>query len=583
MCGICAYVGLSLGEGKQSLASGLDQLSHRGPDGSGTYSRDGVHLGQTRLQILGDAVAGAQPIRNDRYGLVFNGEIHNYRELAAELGRPGLPLSDSEVLFELLCREGMASLPRLRGFWAFVFVDFRQQTLYACRDRFGQKPLLYAQNQHGVLSLASEAVALNSDLVPDRQALAHVAIKAQYPPAPGTLYEGVNQVRPGHYLSFDLQAGTPPGECRYYTLPNVKDWHSVNSDGAAEELKALLTASVGLRLRADTAVGLLLSAGKDSGTLAAELPESHRTAFTYDNRGADSEYPEVSDWYGSRFEIEVAFTRDAPGTLQHRVNALHERLDAPLLSASLLALDMLYASARASKVPVLLSGQGADEIFGGYNHYLALQSNRMTGALARINSLGGPVQLFEAVRDRLNCHRLMRPLLHDGYGGGGASSYPQDLVERMRGDVTGAQLQTMLWYEDRIAMMHGVETRYPYLDVEIVKLCFGLPACEHVRGFSRKRLLHKAFAKTWPPRLRSTKIKRGLPAAESQILDREPLWVNSGLEMTTEFFESDVLGSSGSGPRSARAVFRLAAIGHWIKAVANRQARRSAGLKPKPV
>lgn len=577
VCGICAYVGMAPGAGAEALAVGVAALAHRGPDGTGVYSRDGVHLGQTRLQVVGDAIAGAQPARDDRYALVFNGEIHNYRELARECGLGERRTSDTAVLFELLRRRGMSIVPRLRGFWAFVFVDFTADRLVACRDRYGQKPLLYTEVALGTRAFASEAPALGLRLRPRLSALRGLATAGHYPTAPETFYEGVAQVRPGCYVTVDLKGLAPPVESRYYSLPPARPRAVAPAFGdAAAQVADLLRRSLALRLRADVPVGLTLSAGKDSGTLAALLPTAIATAFTFDSRARDSEAAEVNAWYGDRFRVATSRIDEAPGALGALTDAVHRRLDAPLASASLLALDSLYALARSAGVPVLLSGQGADEIFGGYNYYAGLQGDPVSALLARARTLGGPRDVIRSARDRRAASAIVRPIdarphrrsPDDGDADADANANAASgLVARMRGDLLGAPLQTMLWYEDRLSMAHGIEARYPFLDADLVDFCVGLPGDYHVRRFARKRLLHAAFAKIWPAALRRGTLKRGLPAAEGRLLDGNPEWTHVGLQTAAEYLGIAAPPARHLGPRSAKTLFRLAAIGHWLRYV----------------
>ena len=521
-----------------------------------------MSLGQTRLQIVGTAARGAQPLHDERHALVFNGEIHNYLELAADVGAPAV--SDTEVLFALLKTHGKAALSRLRGFWALAFVDFAAGTILLARDRYGQKPLLYTRRSGGY-AFASEASALGVSLTPVRAAVSRFIATGHYPPAPVTFYEGIAQLRPGHVIALSLDGRTPPVESAFYELPPLRTEALPDFGAAAAHFEALLRRSLDLRLRADVPVGLTLSAGKDSGTLAALLPASVRQAFTFDNRAADGEAAEVRAWYARRFDLHVSTVDEFETDLARRVDAMHARLDAPLASGALLALDGLYRDARHSGVPVVLSGQGADELLGGYNYYAELQPHPAQALGARLATLGGPAQWWLAYRDQRATQSLLSfaepppPASMPSSAGG-------DLLNaRQRYDLADAPLQTMLWYEDRLAMAHSVEARYPFLDVALVDYCLSLPGSYHVEGFARKRLLHAAFAKTWPAALRRQRLKRGLPAAEARLLAGFPAWTSSGLRRAADYFSVPAPTASPSGPRHAKALFRLVVTGHWLR------------------
>ena len=546
----------------ESVARALRALRHRGPDGEGSYRRAGVTLGQTRLQIVGTAARGAQPIHDDGYALVFNGEIHNYRELAREIGAPAV--SDTEVLFALLRLRGAGALPRLRGFWALAFVDFGADTVLVARDRYGQKPLLYARRGSG-WAFASEAPALGVPLEPSRPAVMAFAASGHYPGATGTFFREIRQLRPGHYATLAVDGGEGFTEVPYYRPPPPGASDVPTFAEAAGALDRHLRESLQLRLRADVPVGLTLSAGKDSGTLAALLPTGVRDAFAFDNQAADTEATEVSAWYGHRFDVHVSRLGGDEEAFGQQVRRMHGRLDAPLASGSLLALDGLYRDARRRGVPVVLSGQGADEVLGGYNYYAELQPNRLAAALARTWTIGGPRALWLARRDRRAAGDLLGSFTPPAIAKPDSAPDVDALGARQRSDLLGPPLQTMLWYEDRLAMAHSIEARYPFLDVDLVDYCLSLPSEYHVRWFSRKRLLYAAFAKTWPAALRRQRRKRGLPAAEARLLSSYPEWTATGLRAGGEYLSTALAPEMPVGPRHAKALFRLATVGHWLR------------------
>ncbi len=572
MCGICAYIGSDAAGYRVQLELNIQALCHRGPDGSGRSIRGNVALGQTRLCIVGDAEHGAQPVVDERYSLVFNGEVHNYLELARELTSAGVEVdtaSDTAVLFALLRREGAACLPRLRGFWAFVFVDHVARRAMVCRDRYGQKPLVYTRIGRA-WSFASEAAGLGPALSVDHVALSNFIHSAQYPAAPDTFYLGVKQVEPGTYIELDLGTLTET-QSRYYR-PVAGKPLSLSFEQATAAFAERFECSLKLRLRADVPVGLMLSAGKDSGSLAALLAgRERRVAFTFANGAPDDESEEVGRWYGRDFRLEKVPQLPSEQALRQNASRLHRTLDAPLASGSLLALDRLYSAARRSGVPVVLSGQGADELLGGYNYYSSLQSSPGYRLLARLRSLGGIRGAIAAGFDVRAATSLVAPFprrLGGAYASPPDAGSPDAVTARRVRDITGYQLQTMIWYEDRIAMSHGIEARYPFLDVDLVDLALALPGAYCVRGFARKRLLQAAFGERWPEALRRERQKRGLPAAETSLIQAYPTWFADGLEAAFRAFglpSPTVDMARVKSPRLAKTVFRLAAVGHWLE------------------
>ena len=549
------------------MRQNLERLRHRGPDASTVCVGPGYVLGHGRLEIIGGAETGRQPIRVPGASFAFNGEIHNYRELAGELraaGREVAPDSDTAVAFAALRHWGPEAVRRFRGFWAFVYVDEVDGEVWCSRDRYGQKPLCYAR--HGdTWVVASEAHALGVPLDPDPHAVRAYVAQAQYPTAPASLYHGVRQVSPGTIVTLGIRDGARREWRDYAVGAHVApvEPYPVAVRGFAERL----TTSLSLRLRSDVPIALLLSAGQDSGTLAALLADREDIpAVTYANGVGEDEAPEVLTWYGGTREIVVARRPDA---LRARVEAIHETLDAPMLSASALALDSLYAAARHRGCPVVLSGQGADEVLGGYHYYSALQRGCAWRARARVASLGGWRRLPQALLDRWTAdavtERLSRAPADPSPG-----VHPADAVTARRlADVSGRQLQSMLWYEDRISMLHSVETRCPFLDVELVEYCLGQPGDYFVHANERKRLLADAFGAAWPPPLRRARAKRGLPAGEAAIMLAHRSYFDERLRSGCAYLDLPPiqLGAYprlGKSPRTARLLWRIAMLGDWL-------------------
>lgn len=575
MCGITGYFGPGSDVGASGFRKNLQRLRHRGPDGEGYVGGVNWALGQTRLEIVGGAHAGVQPVRSQREAFVFNGEIHNYRELAAELHSYGQACdgnSDTSVAFAALRFWGREAVGRFRGFWAFLYVDEAAAEVWCCRDRFGQKPLLYSRTPDGI-RFASEAHALGIRLEPEPAAVLHFLREAQYPPAPATMFVGVFQVCPGSILTVSLKDLS--SRAWKYHQPSASETTPDTFEDAVSGFAERLTRSLRLRMRADVPVGLLLSAGKDSGTLHTLLAgHSEVAAFTFSHPGAQDEAAQVKLWYDGQREIHYArLSEDVPA----RVEAIHDTLDAPVLSASLLALDALYASAKRAGVPVVLSGQGADELLGGYHYYGGLQFGHWAGWRARAYSVGGVREIWGALRDRRAASAVLAGVspAADAYLPARAplSLGSLDAVtERRISDLSGEQLQSMLWYEDRISMRHSVETRCPFLDVDLVDYCLAQPGEYFVMGRTRKRLLNAAFGQTWPPALRLEGTKRGLPAGEGDLLHRYSAFAREGITYACGHLAiprpaHPRANESLGGARESKALWRLSMVGHWLRSL----------------
>ena len=597
MCGIYAFIGRE-DVGRARAAAAVEALRHRGPDGRDTLQRDGVTLGQTRLQIVGGAAAGAQPVADARYAMVFNGEVHNYRALARELQADGVAVddrSDTAVLFALLRYRGAEGLERVRGFWAVVFVDFERRTVFVSRDRYGQKPLVYAADDAG-LAFASEAHALGVPLRPRLDAVREFVVGGHYPAAPDTFFAGVRQVAPGTVVTYGFAGHctstvtlgalvAPVQPSAGVGTPETSPVPAPPFEEAVGHFRAKLERACRLRLVADVPVGLMLSAGKDSGTLArltAATPP--RAAFTFDSRDGTDESAEVRQWYGGDFEVHVAqLDYASTDDFAAACRRLHATLDAPLASASLLALDRLHHAARGTGVPVVLSGQGADELLAGYQYYSGLGASPLERAYRRLEATGGWRGAPAALLDLLSARRMTAPFRGGGESSSPAASLgenrvresagprersalPADAVTRQRHrDLYGARLQTMLWYEDRIAMAHGVEGRFPFLDADLVAYCLRLPGDYFVEGSQRKRLLTAAYGARWPSELQRERVKRGLPAGERRLIEAHGAWFGEGFAYAGHYLGAEVGVPRVVGDRGARAAFRIAAAGHWLR------------------
>lgn len=384
MCGIAGFTGPANPDVLQRMT---DRLAHRGPDAEGFYRDDvdNVSFGHRRLSIL-DHAGGAQPMTSADGGCVitFNGEIYNFRELRAELARMGARFrsdhSDTEVLLEAWQRWGSDMTARLNGMWAFVIHDRRQHLLFASRDRFGKKPLFWSQSE-GQFIFASELTALREhprisggiDELALRKYFAY-----GYVPAPRTLLAGVNKLPAGHSLRSDLHSGqlTVSRYWRYQPQPDA----ALDAATAGDQLRALLDTAVARRMVADVPVGCFLSGGLDSSLVAA-LAAHH--AGTGRLRAYSIGFEEAA-FDESPYAAEVARHLG----IQHHVgklpaaralDALHDlagRWDEPIADSSILPTWLLCRHARRD-VTVALGGDGADELFAGYDPFKALRYARL--------------------------------------------------------------------------------------------------------------------------------------------------------------------------------------------------------------
>ena len=387
MCGIAGVFDRRAGIGAEILNRTVAEMTatmvHRGPDDEGTWSDPaaGIALGQRRLAVIDVTPAGRQPMVSTcgRYILVYNGEIYNYRELAAELGAAGRRIqggSDTAVLLEACAAWGVnRSLERVVGMFAFALFDRQERSLTLARDRLGIKPLYWTQVRDTFL-FGSELKALRAyrglDTAIDPSALA-AYLRFAYVPAPASIYRNVQKLRPGHILTIPAK-GDPTADC-YWDLKSVaRNGQDCPSKESLDDLHALVRDAVRCRLVADVPLGAFLSGGVDSSIVVALMQsEATRPVKTFSIGFHEGAYDEsvhakaVARHLGTEHVelfVTARETLDSVATLPHW-------FDEPFGDSSQIP-TLLLSRLTREHVTVALSGDGGDEVFGGYNRYVWL-------------------------------------------------------------------------------------------------------------------------------------------------------------------------------------------------------------------
>jgi len=398
MCGIAGILGrerLAPSTLNCRLDTMAKAIAHRGPDGQQTWlAPSGLcGLAHRRLAIIDLSAAANQPMlaRNGRYALTFNGEIYNYVELRQSLVQEGATFatrSDSEVLLEALVRWGPAqTLPRLIGMFAFALWDEAERRLILARDPSGEKPLYYRERL-GELHFASELKALHAadqnGWSINERAISHY-LSLGYVPNPFTIWNEANMVPPGHWLSVD--ANSTRMSTAYWQSPFRVDSERY-SDGPEESLLYLLRDSVKLRLRADVPVGVFLSGGIDSGLITALAAQSAATKICTFTVGFGQKFDSGSDETAAAAKVAAMYgTQHTELRLSPDISSLLEQagavIDSPLADPACLLTHAIAAETR-KHVPVVLNGEGADEIFSGYRRHLAVHWTSRLGLQGKI-------------------------------------------------------------------------------------------------------------------------------------------------------------------------------------------------------
>ncbi len=515
-------------------------IVHRGPDSAGTLLDGPVALAMRRLSII-DLAGGDQPIGNEDGSLqvIQNGEIYNYRELADELRRKGHQLRtscDTEVLVHLYEEHGTAFAQKLRGMFAIALWDAPRRRLVLARDRYGIKPLYYRQKA-GMLSFASELKSLIRQ--PDFERRVDLgALEAylafNFVPTPLTIFEGANKLPPGHLLV--AERGNLTVEPFATTRPVPADEVRRESTAElAEELRERLRDSVRAHMVADVPVGVLLSGGVDSGTLAAlasEVAEEPVNTFTIAFK--ERSYSEadlarlVAERFGTRHH-ELTVDPDAVELLPKVIDTFDE----PFADNSALP-TYLISELAAEHVKVVLSGEGGDELFGGYFAYVGdLWAPRVGGIATALRSLidrlpsgAGSRRLDDRLKRFARGAHLDQPDRHVAWSQVFSPQAREELLTRRKGgdfdplrghrerfersagaepfsraqdiDLGTYLVDDILVKTDRASMAHSLESRVPFLDPAISDFALALPTNQKVRFLAKKRLMRKAVAPLLP-------------------------------------------------------------------------------------
>ena len=548
MCGIAGYVGREAHAHVDRVRTMLGVIAHRGPDDEGVWSDELAVLGHRRLSIIDTSAAGHQPMHSHcgRYVLTYNGEIYNYIELKEELEAEGIRFtshSDSEVLLAAFTAWGERCVEKFNGMWAFAIWDRQDRRLFVSRDRFGEKPFYYVSGKDGFW-FASEIKALLEIRVAERAvnpaALADFAADRISDHTSRTFFSNVMQLTPATsgWLTDGRLALAP-----YWSLPAAS--HAPISGQFADEVGALLEDSIRLRLRSDVAVGVLLSGGLDSSSVAclAAMQGEGLAAFSTIDRQPPEEARGIEQVAAMHRGLTLHVDTPPEDTLEVDLAECLWFQEEPFADGSMLAHFRLMRRARQEGIRVLLTGQAADEVFAGYPGFQPIH----VGGLIRAGKWGEAIRYVRAMRATGQPVPLTGMLGHalptriarmarkrransgldwiaeefrvDPEAAGGYAMQSTDAVNTaLRECLQRRTIPAFLHYEDRNAMAFGVETRIPFLDHRLVEKVLPVSGAAKLAGGRTKALLRDAVAGKVPPQIVSRLAKQGYPAPLSRWL-----------------------------------------------------------------
>jgi asparagine synthase (glutamine-hydrolysing) len=615
MCGISGIIKKDKSfAAEEEIQRLTDIISHRGPDDEGHFVEKQVALGHRRLAILDLSKDGHQPMfYQDRYVIVYNGEVYNYLELKEELQAAGYVFkskTDTEVILAAYDKWGEECVNRFNGMWAFAIYDQFKNVVFCSRDRFGVKPFYYYQSKQN-FAFGSEIKVFTGlvDWEPVLNIPKAIDFLEQgiFDHTDETFFQGVKQLKGGHNLVYDLEANTFAIRM-WYDLPNRVKPFSGNFNKAKKEFKELFDSSVQLRLRSDVKVGSCLSGGLDSTAIVCTVNQQLSC------NGKEKIQETVSACYqNSKFDEQVYINEVVSKTnvKSHKVfptfDTLFETLekivwhqDEPFSSTSIFAQWHVFKEAKSNDLIVMLDGQGADEILAGYGHFYdsyftsLLRQGKVKTLVTELkaykrlykHSNRKLVQFFvkgffpkSAVKKLQNIY-FKKPLNviqekvrenHTQYFQGTSA---QSIKEAALDQTLYSNLPMLLHYEDRNSMAHSIESRVPFLDYRLVEFSLGLPEKFIINKAVTKFIVREALADTIPAKIKGRYDKIGFITPETEWFKSNASFIRNKLTEALEALSGMVNGpvilayydkNAANGMEYGSLISRLLIFHIWMK------------------
>ena len=576
MCGICGILHFDPSQqvDQNVLQAMSESLRHRGPDDNGSYINKAVGLAHRRLSIIDLSSAGHQPMRStdERYWIIFNGEIYNYIELKRYLTAKGFSFhtkTDTEVLLNLFIEEGPACLDKLNGMFAFAIWDEEEKSFFLARDRLGIKPLYWYKDEN-TFCFASEIKALLQ--VPAVKASLNMEgfqdyLTFQFCLGERTLFNNIYKVSPGTWISID-QKGDIQSDCYWDVKFQIDSDHS--KEYFKQELTSLLQDSINLRLRSDVPVGAHLSGGLDS-SIVTSLATSNlqQPIHTFSGGFKESGFCFDETRYARLVaEHNHSIHHEVYPTAQEFIDLLPDliyHMDEPAAGPGLFP-QLIVAKAAKQHVKVVLGGQGGDELFAGYTRYLiAYLEECIRGGIEGTQESPQYIVNFQTILPNLpqlqGYQPLMRHFWKEGLFGTQAERYfrlinrgaelrsfmnadlfqpnsydpfdaylalftsdePDSYINRMTRFDIKTLLPALLHVEDRTSMMVSLESRVPLLDHRIVELSAKMPPRFKFEGGQAKHILREAGKSLVPQEILNRQDKMGFPVPLNIWYQNDPV------------------------------------------------------------
>jgi asparagine synthase (glutamine-hydrolysing) len=616
----------------QKIVAMTDAISHRGPDGEGfilagdqtitphfnalkqNYNRADINyipktsvqhsdlnsflaFGHRRLSIIDLSDTGHQPMcnANGKTWITFNGEIYNYLEIKADLKKNGhsfISESDTEVVLAAYKEWGFNCVERFNGMWSFCIYDSEKQLCFASRDRLGVKPFYYI-NDNNLLAFASEQkVFIKAELIAakiNNDALHNYLINGLLETTSTNFFEGINELMPGNNLVFNLKTQ----ELKITTYYNLTEHITLINDRLTEKelidkIAHTFENAVKLRLRSDVEVGTCLSGGIDSSALAVTISEITKQplyCFTsiFKNQSINEEH--FADSVANKIKAKHFKVEPTLEGFLEEIDSLIYSQDVPIWDTSTYAQYKVMELAKKNNIKVVLDGQGADELFGGYHHHflakwnnLFSQGHFMSGLneiSASKKTISNPLQFFikEKIKqkkyfNKKHFDQFFKPEFLNSSVIKNPSVYFNSVNEQLVEDIYQTRLKSFLKCEDRCGMWHSVESRTPFADdIELINLLFSFNGNKKIKNGVSKYLLREAVKNKLPEEIYKRYDKKGFETPMQQWMQKlRPQLLSEIKAANFDFVKQNELEKTDpTNSFQNKLLFKLFVLSRWQK------------------
>ncbi len=536
MCGFAGTVNLNHLERTEHLdyqfENAYKSLKSRGPDDKGIWIDKNSYLLHTRLKILDLSAGSAQPMHKGNHVICFNGEIYNFSVIKAELIKKGHSFTsngDTEILISAWKEWGELMLEKLDGMFSFAIWDIKNKNLFLARDRFGKKPLVYCIRNNSIFFASDvKSLASISNTGEINKEAIHSLFRFRFISEPMTIYQDFMKLPPGSLMKFNSY-GVKSQDWYYKNIKNQKIKFSSNN-----QLRELIIKSVNKRLVADVPIGIFLSGGIDSAIILDAIAQHGKKVptFTVGFKNQNQYYDEsiiakkISDYYG--FKNKTIYLEQK--AIPNKINKVLDANDEPFADSSAIALHMISSSVK-NDIKVALTGDGGDELFGGYSKYISYKWKKLMLLLPnkiRLNLIKNlsdskdnsflnimrKLKRFLENYDSDSCKMqinyldqinnkeffelfglVKQPIAKNLFKG---SNYFSGLNKILFRDFRFSLLGDMLVKLDRHSMANSIELRSPFLDKDLVNLSFSIPAEKKIGFFKGKLILRECYKNSFP-------------------------------------------------------------------------------------